>query len=69
MSTREMVAWSAFESDFGPLTLHERIDHAAALIAFTVWKAAGQKGRLEDFLPQWRAEEELDAPDFFRALG
>lgn len=52
MGTREVGNWARFEEDFGPLTLHERID---ALIAAHTgemprWESTRSAGSAVDFL-------------------
>lgn len=76
LTMRELLAWQRFEDDFGPLTLHERIDHAAALISYTVAAAAGLKndrGRaveIVDFLPTWQREGEAPSvAEWFKAVA
>ena len=62
---REIVEWQTFEGEFGPVTLHERIDHAAALIAWAVFRAQGSEAEFEDFLPRWgTADDRPSAFDF-----
>jgi len=65
----ESVEWRLFEDEFGPITLHERIDAAAALIAHTVWKAAGQEGDIGDFMPTWQREGAASAVDWLKAMA
>ncbi|HWP35192.1 MAG TPA: hypothetical protein VNM66_06320 [Thermodesulfobacteriota bacterium] len=62
MSAAELAAWAAFERRFGPLTVHERVDAAAALVAWSVARALGAT-RAQDpgaFLPRWA---EADGPE------
>ncbi|GBC86986.1 hypothetical protein HRbin12_00986 [bacterium HR12] len=61
MSASELAAWAAFERTFGPLTVQERLDAAAALVAWATARALGAT-RAPDpgaFLPRWeeRARE------------
>jgi hypothetical protein len=51
---RELQEWAAFERTFGPITLHERIDQAAALVAWSIARSLGatEEGP-EAFLPRW----------------
>jgi hypothetical protein len=55
MSARELAEWAAFEHDFGPLTVQERVDVAGAVAAFGAVVAAGggKKATPEFFLPEW----------------
>ena len=53
MGVRELLEWQAFEEDFGPVTLHERIDGAAQQIAYNVHVAAGGKEQPERFRMSW----------------
>ncbi len=68
MSTRELIEWEAFEEDFGPMTVHERIDAAVAILAHqqALHHAAAQGVELHtpvtDFLPQWESETEGEGP-------
>jgi hypothetical protein len=50
----EVAAWAAFEAEFGPLTVHERIDAAIARIAYTVHASAGGTEPPDRFLMEWR---------------
>lgn len=69
MPASELVEWSLFEDEFGPITLQERVDIAAGMIG---WRVAGEpKGTsVEDFMPKW--ESGRNAPhvmDFLSALA
>ena len=51
IDSAELLEWAAFEKDFGPLTVQERVDHAAALVGLTLARTAGSDAaRYEDFL-------------------
>lgn len=52
MTARELMEWLAFERDFGPLTVQERIDYAGANV-----RAALVGGDIEKHLPGWQREE------------
>jgi len=56
------MEWTAFETVYGPITVHERIDAAAAQICWII-ASAFSDGKRElspaDFMAQWSAE---DAP-------
>jgi hypothetical protein len=69
MSARELAEWSLFEEGFGPLTLHERLDALAAQICYIIHASAGGKGRLEDFIPQWRRAPKMEITDWLSALA
>jgi hypothetical protein len=58
------MEWTAFEQVFGPITVHERIDGAAAQISYMLASAFGDGRKLDlrDFMPQWGAEEEDAKP-------
>jgi hypothetical protein len=53
MSAWDEAEWATFEEAFGPLTLHERIDAAAAHIAYAVHASAGGKLPPEQFVIRW----------------
>lgn len=55
MSARELAAWAAFERHFGPLTVQERLDAAAALVAWCVCRALGATREPDPagFMPRW----------------
>lgn len=70
MSARELAEWARFEEDFGPLTLHERLDAMAGHIAYTVHATAGGSGRMSDFMPQWRSRRRSgDIIDWLAAVA
>ena len=54
-----------FEREFGPITIHERIDAAAGIIAATVAATIPRRGRTPptpaDFVPRWA--ERYAAPE------
>lgn len=52
MDARELVEWSAFERLYGPVLIHERVDVAAAHIAFML---SDGKRPADDFMPDWGA--------------
>lgn len=61
----DIAEWVAFEREFGPITVHERIDVAAAIIASAVAATVPRKRgarvpSLSDFLPKWGVHD--DAP-------
>ena len=53
MSALEVASWAEFEGDFGPLTIHERLDAVIAHIAYTVHASAGGKEAPDKFKPRW----------------
>jgi len=64
--------WLLFEEDFGPLTLHERIDAMSAQIAYVVHASAGGTMRPEEFQRRWVARRPLDddgVVSFFSGLA
>lgn len=63
---QEMNRWAKFEQSFGPLTIHERIDNAAALICFVLNRSLGGKANLDDFRPRYRAREKVDLFEFLK---
>lgn len=65
----ELIEWAVFEEDFGPLTLHERIDGAAAMIAYALHVSAGGKGDLKDFIPRWEREGKAHITDWLSAMA
>lgn len=66
---RELTAWAQFEEGFGPLTVQERIDAAAAQVSYAVHAAAGGKGNLADFMPQWRPVRSMEITDWLAAVA
>jgi hypothetical protein len=72
MSHRQLVEWSVFEEDFGPLTVHERIDANAALISHAIVNALtnGQAGDVADYGPRWEsAEPKAHIVDWLSAIA
>jgi hypothetical protein len=68
MSAREVVEWSVFEQSFGPLTIHERVDHAGAVGAWVTASVNSDKRlRLEDFIPRWEPKRRGDLFEFLSA--
>lgn len=65
MSARELMEWSVFEETFGPLTLHERMDGAAAIIAF----AHTGQGNVSDYMPRWEKETKGNVIDWLSAIS
>lgn len=58
MPVEELVQWRAFEKVFGPITVQERVDAAAASIAHWLVAIASRGTGVEipdmdDFLPIW----------------
>ena len=57
MSARQLGEWAAFERVAGPISLHRRIDFAAALIGLVVARVGGAKNvELHQFLLKWGGE-------------
>jgi hypothetical protein len=57
MPAWEVMAWAVFEGEFGPLSLHQRMDWLIAQQTWAVFAAAGGKdfrGKVDDFVPDWR---------------
>lgn len=50
MSASEFQDWDAYVELYGPLDLRNRLDHAAALIAFTVSRVNGGRTEYRQFL-------------------
>lgn len=69
MGVREWREWVMFEEEFGPLTIQERIDAAAGLIAYTVHATAGGKAQLADFIPQWRPQPKVEITEWLSAIA
>jgi hypothetical protein len=66
----ELVHWHEFEQDFGPMTLHERIDVLGATIAYAIYVAHGGKdAQPRDFLPQWQSDRPVDEVAWFRMMA
>lgn len=58
----------AFEQTFGPLTIHERVDHAGAVAAWASASAMSEnRMRLEDFIPRWEPKRRGDLFEFLSA--
>ena len=72
LTMRELYAWADFEADFGPFTIHERVDHAAAQIAYMVHAVAHDKDHQlppEKFLVKWQRPEPLTDEQIWAWLG
>ena len=65
----ELTEWAKFEEEFGPLTMHERIDHAAAYVAYVVHASAGGQGKPEDFTFAWKPKPDVDIFDWLAAVA
>lgn len=64
------MEWETFEEEFGPLTLHERIDAGIALLLHQQALLHGMKGDVEDFLPRWeRAGTGADLADWLSMMA
>ena len=66
LTMRELLEWQTFEEEFGPITLHERVDGMAQMIAYTVHASAGGEATPDKFKPRWHkprrwTDEELFA--------
>lgn len=68
MTVAELLDWQEFEEDFGPMTVHERIDAAAQMIAYTVHASAGGEASPDKFRLQWGGGH-TTPENFFRWLG
>jgi hypothetical protein len=65
MSTHELLEWEAFEEEFGPLLIQERIDWAVAILS-------AQRAGSEDpkkFLPEWEREGQVHITDWLSAMA
>jgi hypothetical protein len=72
MSAWDLTEWAVFERDFGPLTLHERMDALIGHLAYVVHSTAGGKGTPEQFVPQWKTPKPLTGEGvaaWFRAVA
>lgn len=68
ITARELAEWAAFEQVTGPIDPRDRLDLAAARIAWVVAQALGVRGlRLEDLLPRW-GEEAAQTPEEMIAI-
>lgn len=65
---RELREWAAFEDDFGPLTIHERIDAAIARISYAVHAAAGGQMDPSAFVVKWRRPVRWDDATIWKWL-
>lgn len=54
MPALELAEWARFQEDFGPLTVHERIDAIGQLIAYVVHASAGGNEPPERFALVWK---------------
>jgi hypothetical protein len=43
-----------FEREFGPLTMHERMDALIGQLCYVVHASAGGKASPREFMPRWR---------------
>jgi hypothetical protein len=70
MPALSLARWAEFEGDFGPLTLHERLDALLGMVAFTIARAGGAKdAQAADFRPRWRRQRKLTDEDIWKWLG
>ncbi len=69
LTMREVVHWGKFQEEFGPLTLHERIDAVGAMIASTVAASAGAEVEPSDFLIDWKERPAPSAVDWLSATS
>jgi hypothetical protein len=69
MPALTLARWAEFESDFGPLTVHERIDAAAASIAYTVHASSGGKLPPEQFITRWKKPKRWTDDQLWMWLG
>jgi hypothetical protein len=62
MSMPELIEWGTFEEDFGPLTLHERIDAAVAILAHqqAVYHGTDAHTPVTEFQPRWQTEAQAE---------
>ena len=69
MSGHELMEWAVFEETYGPLTMGERIDHMAALIAYTTHASEGGKMPMAEFLPRWKRKPDIQIEDWLSAVA
>lgn len=50
LSIAEFHDWDAYVELYGPLDLRQRLDHAAALVSFTVARVNGSRSQYRQFL-------------------
>jgi hypothetical protein len=62
MPYRRLIEWEAFEEEFGPLTLHRRIEAGFALMMQQQAAFHGIERPLDDFLPRWEWESGEEGP-------
>jgi hypothetical protein len=69
MPALEVASWAEFEADFGPITIHERLDAVIAYIAYTSHASAGGKEPPERFTPRWRRPMRWNTDQLLTWLG
>lgn len=72
MSASEFADWDAYVELYGPLDMRQRLDHAAARIAFTVHRVHGGKTEFRKFLdfpPPTAFDDEEDLTDMDRMFA
>ena len=57
MPALAVASWAEFEQQFGPLTIHERLDAMMAQLAYTIHASAGGKEPPGRFTVRWRSSE------------
>jgi len=64
MTSREAMDWQAYETVYGPVLPHDRIDAGFAQVSMILAQAFGPPGKrysIRDFMPPWY--QELTAED------
>jgi hypothetical protein len=69
MSYRELIEWEAFVEEFGPVTLHERLDSGFALLMQQQAAYHGDQRSVEEFLPRWEREGKAHIADWLSAMA
>jgi hypothetical protein len=57
MPYRELIEWETFLEEFGPVTLHERLDWSVAQLVYAQAVQGGYKGSVSDFVAEWETDE------------
>lgn len=53
MPALTLARWAAFEADFGPLTIQERLDKLAGMLAFRIAAGRMDKPKPSDYEVRW----------------
>lgn len=72
MPSIELTRWIAFEREYGPILVHDRIDYGLAHVAYRVASAFSRREpRFRDLLPPWhrrKATPRITNPDAVRSV-